>query len=93
MNEINIGEVYYLVAKRRSVSAADRFLQVLETMPIDAIPNALPDVIEAARLKARHAISYADAFAAATAIRHGAILVTGDREFEALEGQLTIRWL
>jgi predicted nucleic acid-binding protein len=50
MNEVNIGEVYYLVAKRRSPAAA-------------------------------------------TAIRHGAILVTGDREFRALEGQVTVRWI
>ena len=89
MNEVSIGEVYSLVAKRRSPAAAETFLHTFETMPID--PFA--EVIEAAKLKAQHAISYADAFAAATAIRHGAILVTGDREFRALEGQVTVRWI
>ncbi len=89
MNEVNIGEVYYLVAKRRSPAAAETFLHTFETMPID--PFA--EVIAAAKLKAQHAISYADAFAAATAIRHEAILVTGDREFRALEGQVTVRWI
>jgi len=93
MNEVNIGEVYYLVAKRRSPAAAETFLHTFETMPIDPITNAFAEVIEAAKLKAQHAISYADAFAAATAIRHGAILVTGDREFRALEGQVTVRWI
>ena len=93
MNEVNIGEVYYLVAKRRSPAAAETFLHTFETMPIDPISNAFAEVIEAAKLKAQHAISYADAFAAATAIRHGAILVTGDREFRALEGQVTVRWI
>jgi predicted nucleic acid-binding protein len=93
MNEVNIGEVYYLVAKRRSPAAAETFLHTFETMPIDPISNAFAEVIEAAKLKAQHAISYADAFAAATAIRHGAILVTGDREFRALEGQVTVKWI
>ena len=93
MNEINIGEVYYLVARRRSPAAAETFLQTLETMPIDPTSNAFADVIEAAKLKAQYAISYADAFAAATAIRHGAILVTGDPEFRTLESQVTIRWI
>jgi predicted nucleic acid-binding protein len=93
MNDVNIGEVYYVVAKRRSPAAADAFLRTLETMPIEAVSNAFADMIEAAKLKAQHAISYADAFAAATAVRRGAVLVTGDPEFRALEGTVTIKWI
>jgi predicted nucleic acid-binding protein len=37
-------------------------------------------VLEAAHLKIRGWISYADCFAIATARRHGAPLLTGDRE-------------
>ena len=36
--------------------------------------------LEAARLKANHAVAYADTFALATAIAHGATLLTGDPE-------------
>ena len=38
----------------------------------------------AANLKARHAISYADGFAAATALLQDAPLVTGDPEMKAM---------
>lgn len=38
----------------------------------------------AARLKSRHRLSYADAFAVATARRHDAPLYTGDPEILAL---------
>jgi predicted nucleic acid-binding protein len=93
MNDVNIGEVYYVVAKRRSPAAAEAFLRALETMPIEVVSNVFADVIEAAKLKAQHAISYADAVAAATAIRHGAVLVTGDPEFRTLEGTVTINWI
>jgi predicted nucleic acid-binding protein len=93
MNDVNIGEVYYVVAKRRSPAAAEAFLRALETMPIEAVSNAFADVIEAAKLKAQHAVSYADAFAAATAIRRGAVLVTGDPELRALEGTVTLKWI
>ena len=43
----------------------------------------LPDatrVVEAATIKADHAMAYADAFAAATALAHRATLLTGDPE-------------
>jgi len=43
-------------------------------------------VLEAAAIKARHALAYADAFAIATALAHNASLLTGDPEiFEELE--------
>jgi ribonuclease VapC len=47
----------------------------------------------AARIKASHAISYADAFAAATAQKHEAVLVTGDPDFKLVENLIDIEWL
>jgi predicted nucleic acid-binding protein len=49
------------------------------------VSNALPDVLEAARIKARYAIAYADCFAVATALREGAPIVTGDPQFKKVE--------
>lgn len=55
--------------------------------------NGFDDVIEAARLKAGHAVAFADCFAAATALRERAVLVTGDPEFAKFGGALKIDWL
>jgi ribonuclease VapC len=93
MNEINIGEVYYVTAKARSVHQAEEFLQRLETLPIEPVSNSFAEVMEAARIKARFPISYADAFAAATAIRMNAVLVTGDPELRAVAEIVSIDWL
>ena len=93
MNEINIGEVYYITAKDRSFELAEDFLNRLETLSIQPVANSFAGVIEAARLKARFPISYADAFAAATAIRMDAVIVTGDPEFRRVEHLVTVNWL
>lgn len=93
MNEINIGEVYYMTAKDRSSAQAEDFLHRLETLPIQAVANSFAQVLEAARIKARFPISYADAFAVATAIRMDAVVVTGDPEFRQVEDLVTIEWL
>ncbi len=50
----------------------------------------------AATLKARHAISYADGLAAATAILQDAPLATGDpelRDMAAKEKALRLQWI
>jgi ribonuclease VapC len=93
MNEINIGEVYYMAAKDRSLEHAEDFLHRLETLPIQAVANSFAQVLETARLKARFPISYADAFAVATAIRMKAVVVTGDPEFRHVEHLVTVDWL
>ncbi len=43
--------------------------------------------------KAQYPISFADAFATATAIRMDAELLTGDPEFRRVEQLVKIRWL
>ena len=77
---INVGEVFYLVAKRHGAAPAERFLSELPMMPIQPV---IPDrrlILDAARLKSRFPISYADAFAVETARQQKAALVTGDPE-------------
>jgi predicted nucleic acid-binding protein len=49
MNEINVGEVYCLTAKGRSLEKADEFLLLLETLPVRVLGNTFPQVLEAAR--------------------------------------------
>jgi len=44
-------------------------------------------------MKSRLAMSYADCFAAATAIRENAAIVTGDPEFKKLGKEVEIDWI
>jgi len=82
-----------VTAKDRSPEHAEDFLHRLELLPIQAVGNSFADVLEAARLKAGSPISYADAFAIATAIRMNAVIVTGDPEFRQVEHLVRIDWL
>lgn len=94
MNDINIGEVYYILAKERGMQQAEYFINViLPSLPIVRIGNSFEDVLAAARIKAAHAMSFADCFAAATAIREKATLITGDPEFRQVEKEVGIEWI
>ena len=94
VNSINLGEVFYILARERGIRAAEYFLGViLPGLSVSVIENSLEDVIAAARLKAEHALSFADCFAAATAIWKDAVLVTGDREFKKLGKSVRLEWI
>ena len=93
VNEINLGEVYYIVARHRSVEDAERVLLHLETLPLEVVGNEYAHVLDAARVKAVYPLSYADAFAVATAARLGAEVVTGDPEFRVVEELVAVEWI
>ena len=94
MNEINVGETYYILFRKRGVEKADYFLDtVLAGLPIVTVPNNFEHVIEAARIKAEYPLSFSDCFAVATARRESAIVLTGDPEFKAVEHLVEIEWL
>jgi|SRR5580692_8249096 predicted nucleic acid-binding protein len=91
---VNLGEIFYLTAKLKNLDAAEMLLQRLQGMPVDVMSVSDSMVFAAARLKAQHRISYADAFAVVTAIQTGAQLVTGDPEIRDLgaQGVLELHW-
>jgi ribonuclease VapC len=95
MSVVNLGEVYYRVGKEEGLSAARRALESLAQYPIQIVDADRPMTLAAARIKALHAISFADCFAAALARDRSASVITGDKEFEELEerGLVTVEWL
>jgi len=94
MNEINVGETYYILHRERGMQQAEYFLDtVLVSLPIRLVQNDLQDVIDAARIKAEYPLSFADCFAVATARRERAIILTGDPEFKKIEHLVRIEWL
>ncbi|GBE00879.1 tRNA(fMet)-specific endonuclease VapC [bacterium BMS3Bbin06] len=94
VNDINLGETFYILARERGIEQAGYFMDVIfPNLPIRNIANTLTDVLEAAKIKSEYSISYADCFAAATAIREDASIVTGDPEFRKLEGKVSIVWI
>ena len=95
MSIINLGEVYYRTAKVSDEANARLILDRFRHTPVVVVPVENQLVFQAASLKARFPISYADSFAAALAVQRGARLVTGDPDFRPLEVAklLTIHWL
>lgn len=94
MSDVNIGETYYILAMERGMEKADLFLNViLPSLPIDVRHNSFDQIIEASRLKARYALSFADCFAAAAALREKAVIVTGDPDFKQVQKLVEIERL
>jgi predicted nucleic acid-binding protein len=79
MSWINLGEVSYIVERRAGADQARRVVRQLRPRLTLDLPTEAR-VLAAAHLKAEYPMAYADAFAVATAIAHGAILLTGDPE-------------
>ncbi len=93
MSEINIGEVGYIILRARLTNNLDDFLSQFLSLPIRPVPVDFDLVIEAAKIKARYPLSYADAFTVATALRNDAAIITGDPEFKAVTKLVQIDWL
>ena len=94
MNEINVGETYYILFRNRGPEQAQYFLEtILVGLPISIVANDFQHIIEAAQIKAKYPLSFADCFAVATAVRERAIIMTGDSEFRKIEGLVEIEWI
>jgi len=93
MSVVNVGEVWYIKARRSSPAAADTAVHELRQLGITFVDIDWPLAHEAGRFKARNKMSFADAFAAAVARLRKAHLVTGDSEFRPLRQEISIVWL
>ena len=93
MNRINLGEVHYKTIRVLGLEGAKDFMENFARLPITVVLPDEPLIWKASELKAQYPISYADCFAAATALIHNASVVTGDPEFKKLTKILSVDWL
>ncbi len=93
MTAVNLGEVYSIILREYGQRKADEIEKIIQTLPIHIVVVDESMAKEAARLKALKKISYADCFAAALAKINKAELVTGDKEFREVEGEIKILWI
>ena len=90
---VNWGEVVYHAFKQKGEESAQLAEHTMNTLPLEVVDADRTVTREAARLKATKRMSYADCFAAALTKTRKAELVTGDKEFKQVEGEIKIRWL
>ncbi len=90
MSVVNLGEVLYTLLKSEPEERALQMIRQLQQ--VVSIADADVDrTTQAAILKYRYKLGYADSFAAALAMEYNATLVSADPSFEKLERKL--KWM
>jgi uncharacterized protein len=87
ISAITIAEIYYMVLKESNMKNADTAIRAIKEMPIEVIEPDLKLCLDAANIRSRYPLSYADAFAAALTINKKAVLITGLEQFNLLSGE------
>jgi len=93
MSVVNWGEVYYNTMREQGVAEAEKAILQLDKFPIQLVEADKNLAYEAAKLKGKYRIAYADCFAVALSVKLDASLVTGDREFKKLKERVSIHWI
>ena len=93
LSVVNWGEVYYITLREAGPQRAEEVAHVISTLPIHIVDANLELAKQAATFKASKKMSYADCFAAAVAKHRRVELVTGDKEFKQVEGEVKVMWL
>ncbi len=95
MSSMNVGEVYYVMMRRRGKDAANLVEAAIYDHPrLQVVEADRARIRDAAEIKSLGKLSLADSFAAALALKLDATLVTGDPEFARLEAEgLSLFWL
>jgi ribonuclease VapC len=93
MSIVNWGEVYYSLYRSKGEDKAEESLLILDQLPIRLLLVDRTQTHQAAKLKAKYPVAFADCFATALALQNQAKILTGDLDFEKLEKEIEVEWL
>lgn len=91
MCTVNLGEVYYTTCRKQGKAKAEEVLAAALQFPVEIVDPDFEQTYQAAQLKCKYKLSYADAFAAALTIKRKGTLITGDKGFKHLEGETNFK--
>jgi len=87
-------ELAYVTRQEKGEAEAEYRYALAKSLPATVLWEAdEPTLLTAARYKAAHRVSLADAIIAAVAARRGAVLLHKDPEYEALAGEMELESL
>ena len=87
-------EIHYITNREKGPEEADRRFAILKQANAEIVWTMdEATLLTAARFKASHSLSFADAIIAATAWRREGVLTHKDPEFEALSGFIAMQTL
>ena len=87
---VNYGELFYVTSQDHGNDEAERIINAVDSLSIRVIYPDRELTMEAARIKSRGGISYADCFAASLTKKYKAKLITGDGEFKKLSKEIEL---
>jgi ribonuclease VapC len=90
---ISLMELAYITEREQGEDEAARLVALVKAWPITWVYPDEKTLLQAAKLKAAHRLSVADALIAAVAKLSSATLVHKDPEFEALASQIALQSL
>lgn len=90
---VNYGECLYIIERERGLEAAHESIAAIDRWPVTVVPPDRDLTFAAAHIKARHSVSFADAFTVALAQSREATVLTGDPEFKSVAHLIAIHWL
>ncbi|MCL6612573.1 MAG: PIN domain-containing protein [Peptococcaceae bacterium] len=94
LNWVSLGEIYCRLQKAYNRETARKTLEIIKVWPVDLLQAEEQLAILAGDIKAKYDLSFAGAFAAASAASTGGTLLTGDAEFKPLENEaIKIKWM
>ncbi len=93
LNLINLGEVYYIILRNKNEMIANKAIAMVKRWPLEIIAPDERITLMAAKIKGKYPLSYADAFAVATAIDKNATVITGDPEIRKVQNIIKILWI
>ena len=88
---VSLTELEYITTQKFGANKARALLETVEDKPVRWHQSDRALCGEAAKLKAAHKVSFADAFVVATAKRVDAVLIHKDPEFAALAGVIKLQ--
>jgi uncharacterized protein len=93
MSAVNYGEVYGTILREEGPEQARVALDVVAPLPIEVLDVTANRARQAADLKVKYKLYFADSFAASLALEHKATLVTSDTDFRRLGHSFPVLWL
>jgi predicted nucleic acid-binding protein len=93
LSEMSLAEAFSVVGRKRGQTATDQTLRLVRSLPLRLVPCPLDLLLDAARLRIRHGLHFADCVVAATALRENRTVWTCDPDFRELAGEVRVVFL